>query len=840
MRLSGLFVSLVFVAALSSPLAAQTSPTPPQPDHTGTVPTVKETVVVAATPVPGGETPTDNVPAPVQTAGAAEIDKSGSLDLSDFLNRRLASVHVNETQGNPFQPDVNFRGYTASPLLGTPQGISLFMDGVRLNQPFGQIVSWDLVPQMAIRSLTFMPGSNPVFGLNTLGGALALETKTGLSAPGTTIQGVYGSNARKSAEFEHGGSRASGLHWYVSGNIFDDHGWRDDSPSTVRQIFGKLGQHRDRSDVFVSVSHADNRLTGNGLQSTEFLETDRTSVYTKPDQTDNRATLVNLVGARRLGRAWSVSGNAFYRRIRTNTLNGDINEDSLDQAIYQPNAAERTALAAAGYTGVPASGANADNTPFPSWRCIANVLLEDEPGEKCNGLINRGSTRQYSAGANGQAILRTSHSARTNQLTIGAAFEHSHATLLQSMELGYLNPDRSVTGLGVFADGEHAGNVDGEPLDARVDLDGSMRTGSVYAADTFSPTPRWHLTVSGRYDRSSLTNVDGINPGGGLGSLDGRHTFSRLNPAAGITFSPNPPVNVYAGYAEGSRAPASVELGCANPERPCKLPNAMAGDPPLDQVIARTFEAGVRSGSDRALAWHVGWFRASNRDDILFVASEQTGFGYFTNFGSTRRQGLELSVDTQRGRVAFGGSYTYLDATFESAETVNGTGNSSNDEAEAGLPGVEGSIEITPGDRMPLVPRHVAKAYADLAVTARVSIDVDVLGTSSAFARGNENNRHEPDDVFYLGNGSTEGYVVANLSVRYQLRREIEILAQLNNLFDAEYSTASQLGPTGFTNAGAFIARPFPAVGGDFPVRHTTFEAPGAPRTFWVGLRIRP
>lgn len=85
------------------------------------------------------------------------------------------------TQGNPFQPDLNFRGFTASPLLGTPQGLSVYMDGVRLNQPFGDVVSWDLIPRSVIGSIALMPGSNALFGLNTLGGALAIQTKDGLN-----------------------------------------------------------------------------------------------------------------------------------------------------------------------------------------------------------------------------------------------------------------------------------------------------------------------------------------------------------------------------------------------------------------------------------------------------------------------------------------------------------------------------------------------------------------------------------------------------------------------------------------------------------------------------------
>ena len=167
-----------------------------------------------------------------------------------------------------------------------------------------------------------------------------------------------------------------------------------------------------------------------------------------------------------------------------------------------------------------------------------------------------------------------------------------------------------------------------------------------------------HLTAAGRYNRTTVENRDGIRPGGVDGSLDGSHVFSRLNPAVGVTVNASRAVNLYAGYNEGSRAATSIELGCADPERPCKLPNAMAGDPPLAQVVTRTLDTGVR-GQAGPLAWNAGYFRAANRDDILFVQSDQTGFGYFKNFGRTMREGLELGARGRAGRAEVGAGYTY-------------------------------------------------------------------------------------------------------------------------------------------------------------------------------------
>jgi outer membrane receptor protein involved in Fe transport len=791
--------------------------------------------VIATTPLPGVDQEPKEIPTPVQAATRRDIERSGALDLSDFLNRRLTGVYVNEIQGNPFQPDVNYRGYTASPLLGTPQGLSVYLDGVRFNQPFGDVVSWDLIPRIAIAEIAVMPGSNPLFGLNTLGGSLSIQTKDGRSQHGTSLQLGGGSFGRGTADIEHGGYNSKGLNWYLGSSLFFEDGWRDNSPSNVRQFFGKIGWQRSKTTLGLTVAYANNHLTGNGLQEQRFLDRDYASVYTKPDITGNKSPFVNLTARRSVSSHLIFSGNVYYRYIRTNTFNGDINEDSLDQSVYQPSAAERAALAAAGYTGFPASGATAANTPFPFWRCIGQVLLRDEPAEKCNGLLNLTSSQQRNYGLSGQMSWFGAPRGHHNQFTVGAAYDGNSVGFQQSSQLGYINPDRSITGVNAFGDGVTGGNVDGEPYDTRVALRGRVNTGSFFATDTLSIGNAWSVTVSGRYNRSSLNNKDLIRPEGGLGSLNGEQVFARFNPAIGVTFRPWSRLNFYASYNEGNRAPTSIELGCADPNTPCKLPNALAGDPPLKQVVTRTVEAGLRGGVEGKYNWNAGWFRADNRQDILFVASDQTGFGYFKNFGRTLRQGMQLNLDGQLWRFSLGGTYTFLDATFQSPELVDGSSNSFSDVGN----GLEGLIQISPGAQIPLIPRHIFKAFADLQATKKFSVDLGMVAISSSYARGNENNLHQPDGQFYLGPGKSPGYAVANFGARYDLTSRLQFFAEVNNLFNRQYFTAAQLGPTGFTATGTFIARPLPAVGGEFPVVHATFYAPGAPRGAWGGVRIK-
>ncbi|MFO1326037.1 MAG: TonB-dependent receptor [Rubrivivax sp.] len=795
--------------------------------------------VIGASPVPGIELLRDRVAAPVQTVRAADLERSGALDLSSFMNRRLGSVHVNEMQGNPLQPDVSYRGYTASPLLGTPQGLSLYLDGVRLNQPFGDVVSWDLIPRAAIASLVLVAGSNPLYGLNTLGGALAVQTKDGRRHPGSSVQVQAGSHGRVVAEFEHGGRDDAGRHWYLTGNHFRERGWRVDSRSDASQLFAKVGHRQGGTDLTLTASAADTDLNGNGLQEQALLARDRASVYTRPDNTRNRALLLNLALQHTLSAPWTFSGNAYARRVRTHTFNGDLNDDSLDQQLYQPNAAEQQALAAAGYSGFPVSGENAANTPFPRWRCIAQALLNDEPAEKCNGLINRTHTTQTQIGVGAQWGYEGPLLGLSSQSLLGAAFEISRSRFRLGTELGYLLPDRSVTGVGAFGDGESGGVVDDEPWDTRVDLSGRTRTASLFASSVLRLAEGLHLTLSGRYNRSQLRNRDAITPGGGAGSLDGDHRFARFNPALGLTFSPVAGLNLWAGINQGSRHPSSVELGCADPEHPCKLPNAFAGDPPLRQVVTTTVEAGVRGGTPASLAWSLGLFRADNRDDLLFVADDTSGFGYFKNFGRTRRQGIELSLNARPLRtLTVGANLTWLDATYRSAEVVNGSSNSSNQAAEDGFPGVDGTIEIHPGDRIPLVPRQMLKVYADLDLGAAWSFGADVTAVGRSTARGNENGQHVPDGTIYLGAGHSGGYAVLNLNAAWRPSAGIKLFVQLNNALDRRYSTAAQLGPSGFDADGRFRSRPFAAdANGDRPLRHSTFYAPGAPRSVSLGLK---
>ncbi|MBU3694849.1 MAG: TonB-dependent receptor [Rhodocyclaceae bacterium] len=729
--------------------------------------------VISTTPLPTLGTAREEIAAPVQTATAKDLERSQAFDLTDFMNRNLAGVHINDTQNNPLQADVSYRGFTASPLLGNPQGLSVYMDGVRMNQALGDQVSWDLIPRAAISTITLMPGSNPLFGLNTLGGALSIQTKNGRDYAGTSLQTTYGSYNRRIVEMEHGGFNSKGLDWFVTMNDFRESGWRDASPSKVQQFFGKLGWANADTDIDLTYAFANNRLIGNGLAPVEFLRRDYSSIFTKPDITRNISHFVNLAASHEINDRLLFSGNTYYRRIKTGTLNGDANDDF----------------------------------------SIGNFDLGGCDGSEvnCSGLLNRTSALQHNYGLSGQFTLAGELLGQRNQFIVGAAYDESRIRFGQTSEFGELNAARGVEGFGAFSDEAAAG------------LKGTTRTASIFATDTLSIKEQWHLTVSGRYNHVKVANRDQLVPTPGDDSLTGTHTFARFNPAIGLSWTPSPAINPYVGYNEGSRAPSTIELGCANENSPCRLPNSLAADPPLNKVVTRTVEAGLR-GNWSGMRWNAGVFNANNADDIVFIASETAGRGFFQN-SDTRRRGVELGLSGNLTEtVSVGASYTLVDATFRRDEQLSAVANSSADPDT-------GKIDVRKGDRVPLIPRHQAKLFVDYRPNAAWTLGADVIALSSMRVRGNENGQHQAGEANgeeYLGKGETSEFAVVNLRTSYRLSPMVSVFARVNNVFDHQYYSGGQLGERYVNLQGGKEAEEVA----------TTFFAPGAPRIGWFGVRI--
>jgi outer membrane receptor protein involved in Fe transport len=726
--------------------------------------------VIGVTPLPGFGVPAAQVPANVQAVTGAEIMRQHPLNLPEFMSQRLSGVNVNENQGNPFQPDLTYRGFSASPLLGTPQGISVYQDGVRINEPFGDTVNWDSIPTAAISTINLIPGSNPLFGLNTLGGALSIRTKSGAQYPGTAATLYGGSFGRRSVDVQHGG-RNGEFDYFASASAFREDGWRVQSPSDVRQFFSKLGWEDGTTDIDFSITHAETDLGGNALLPQSMLRADPKQAYTLRDNTRNRMTLFTLNATRWLASDLLWSSTAYFRQSEKNTSSGDVNE------VSDPR----------------------------------NNVMAYEDGDPNASSVNRTRTSQRGYGFSTQAALTSEEqSGRRNLLIVGAGYDRSASDFRQSYQLGGFDSDRSATPTGTETE--------------IVNLDGGSATASLFVTDTHSLDPRWHLTGSARYNTTRVRTVDGLSPplpppAAGLGS---DLTFAKLNPAAGVSYTPEGAPGFYAGFSQGNRPPSPVELGCADRNSPCKLPNAMTSDPPLRQVVSRTIEAGARARTASGLRWNATMFRTVSYDDILFVSSSASS-GFFTNFGKTRRQGLEAALERLEGKFSWSLNYTLIDATYQSSAVLFSQANSTADS--------NGNIQVSPGNRIPGIPRHHLNAAANYDLTEKITVGAGAVAVSRQFVRGNDNNRHQPDAVNFLGPGEIAGYAIFNLNLDYKLDRGLRAFAKLSNVFDRRYATAGALRQNFFP--GGNLAAPGAQV-------NETFYAPGAPRALWIGIQLVP
>jgi len=708
--------------------------------------------VVGTTPLPGLGTPLRDVPANVQVYGSRELGRQRQGNLAGFLESNPTSVTANAAQGNPYQTDISFRGFTASPLVGVPQGLSVFQDGVRINEPFGDVVNWDLLVPSAIASIQIIPGSNPLFGLNTLGGALAIYTKSGSEYPGGSVELSGGSFGRRTFQVEQGG--ASGpWDYYLTGNLSRDRGWAAHNPSRVAQFFGKVGYQTEREDLDVSVTAADNRLEGTQTLPLSFLE-DRRQAYTYPDLNKNRLAMLAIKGSRFITNDLLIGGNAYLRRYRNRNVSSNVNDNfgAVD----------------------PASGAVDD----------------------VQALNDRSVIDQTSYGGAVQLTMTRPLAGRKNQFVLGAGIDAGRARFTQDSQPAMFDASRAAIPSGVF-----------EP-----ETDAKTRTRNValYAMNTLALDERWSVTVSGRHNDAhvGIRDQSGTNP-----DLDGDHSFRRINPALGLTFNPSAGLTTYASYNEGMRAPTAMELTCADPTAPCKLPNSFLADPPLKKVVAKTIELGAR-GKQGETSWSASIYRTDLLDDIQFVSSGGAiNAGFFQNVGKTRRIGLELTAASKWGPLGVSARYGLIDATFRSGFTAHSAGNSSAD--------ANGDIVVASGSRIPSIPRQTLRLRVDLDAGDALSVGANLVASSSSRLRGDENNQ----DV----HGAVPGYAVLNLDGIYRFAKRWELFGRVDNVFNRKYSNFGILGRNVFANP----TRTFDPAN---PVAEP-FLGLSAPRGAWIGLR---
>ena len=705
----------------------------------------------------------------VQSTAGDDRDAQRKLTLADYLNANLVSVFVNEAQSNPLQPDLQYRGFVASPLLGLPQGLAVYQDGVRVNEPFGDTVNWALIPDSAISEALLVPGSNPLFGLNTLGGAVAIRTKDGLSHPGTSATLSAGSFGRREFVAETGGNaRAGKFDYFATGATLSEDGWRDHSPTNARHGFAKLGWNGAASGVDASLAWADTDLVGNGAAPVELLDAEPTAIFTRPDRTRNDLLQFNVVARQAIAGGVHLTGNAYRRASDIATYNGDDSDYAACEGGFLCVEDDDAAELVEGVDG--------------------RTILAEEA--LLGATVNRSQTRQDGFGLGGQASWSGLVAGRRSHLVAGFGYDASRIGFNASTELGALDATRKAVPGGVFVG------------DAFTAVDVDVSSVSLYAAARLEVVADLHAAVTARYNAADVMLADRLGT-----ALDGDHRFRRLNPGISLDYRVTPAVSAYAAYSETNRAPSPVELTCADEDAPCRLPNAFLADPPLEQVVVRTAEAGLH-GRIGATTWRFGGFHARNQDDILFVSAGRfTNEGFFDNVGSSRRAGYEVSLRGETGaRLHWFFNHTRMSATFEETFRVP----SENHPAALG-----GEIEVVPGARIPLIPERLLNGGIETMLTPRLTVGAGLQHASRHHLRGDEANLAP----------SIEGYTLVNLRATYRFGERATAFVNAENVLGEDYATFGVFGEAD------------EVLGDDY--EDSRFVSPGAPRAAWAGIEVR-
>ena len=685
---------------------------------------LNEVNVISTTPLGNTGIPLSKFAGNVQSIAPKDIpiDAQG---WADVLNQNMGSVTINDTQGNPHNVDLLYRGFNASPVLGSAQGISVFLDGMRMNEPFGDIVSWDLIPQIAIDNAIVVPGSNPVYGLNTLGGAVAMHTKNGFSFSGTEAKLGLGSFGRKSLDAEKGGHTDT-TSYYLAASVYDDDGWAVYNPSSVRQLFAKVGSQNELRDVNLTFAWSDNALHGNQSVPVSTLANAKQG-YTHSDYTNTQNANLNLNGLFDMGNAQTLSGNVYYRWIKRSILNSNLND------VTTP--------------GTSCSG-SAD--------CVASNLIANYS--------------QNIVGANAQWSSAAPLWNRSNALTLGYNAEVAKTSFTNNGQDASVDANSTMIGVDAYA--------------VQASVASKNRRYGVFVTDTLDWTPQLAVTASARYDAAAIQldgtacSSDSTNTLCGTGATDssfpvvGNHTYRRLNPALGATYQLNSATTSFATYSEGFRTPSAIELACADPIQPCSgIPNAFGADPELKAVISRTAELGFRGKFNQDSAWRMAIFRSELSNDIIFNSTSATQ-GYFSNVGRTRRQGIELGLNGKFNRWDYALNASWMDATFQTPFTIASEANST----------------CTPscpfnrkGDKMPGIPDSLIKLRLGYALSANTHMGATLHSQGAMFARGDENNLD--------ANGKVPSYTTLKLDGSHRLNKTLELFGGISNVFDKRYAT---------------------------------------------------
>ena len=738
--------------------------------------------VVATTPLGGGEIDVAKSPFAVWQTNSQDAQTFNDTTLPDTLARSAPGVTVGNVSGNEFEPDLFYRGFDATAVTGTPQGLAVYQNGTRINEAFGDVVNWDLIPQIAIDKTTII-AANPIFGLNALGGAVTVTMKNGFTWQGFETDAEVGSFVRAQEQIQYG-KQFGNWSIYAAASQINDGGWRVAEASQLTNFYGDLGYKANGFESHLQLTAGNTQFGVSAFTPIQQLQTNWGSVYTIPQTTYNQMVMLQWTGSYAYSPTLSFQGGAYFRQFNQQHVDGNGTEV----------------------------------TPCPPFSCLNGSPVHDTlggiiPDISQGGTLDLGEdddnqTQSRSVGVSGQVVDTDKIFGRDNSLTVGTSLDYGWTHYTGSSQLGTISFTGNAFPVTVFPFFIDEPDSFLNPIDVRAN---NTYVG-VYALDTFNATDRLTLTGGGRFNFAAI-NLEGTNDA----LLSGYSDYFHLNPTVGLTYKLTPDINFYAGYAMTNRTPTPLELGCASPTDPCIINNFLSSDPPLKQIVGQTFELGFRGTNAFSqfglgpqwgkLQWSAGLFRTTLTNDILPVVSTFNGFGFYTNVGTTLRQGAEVGVQWTGDRWSAYANYTYIDAiyltTFEEPSPNNP------------LADANGNIPITNGTQIAGIPKNTVKVGVDYAVTPNWKVGADMVVASGQVIFGNENNAVP----------QVPGYAVFGVHTSYQYNKQVQLFGYVQNIFDQRYYTAGGLVQTGEFMTGPSITNP------------QTF-GPAKPVAIYGGIRI--
>jgi iron complex outermembrane receptor protein len=712
--------------------------------------------VISTTPGEGATINASEFPAFTTSVGADAFATTDSPNVTDTLVQRVPGAITQDTNGNAFSQEFYYRGFVASPVEGRPQGLAVYEDGVRINEAFGDTVNWDLVPPQAIYDAEVFT-NNPIFGLNALGGAINLQMKNGFLWQGFESQVLGGSWGRVSGMFQYGVKKDD---WslYITGDALHDDGWRYFSPSSLVRLFGDLGYKTQDAEIHLVAQGATTDLGIIGSTPVLLLDQDYRSVFTNPQTSRNQAASIALNSKVDVSPTWTVQNNLYFRAFQQYHTDGN-----------DANLADCSTVG-----GTPGQLCDSDNGS-PIVDKSGNPVASAGPAALTfpYGVLNETSVHANTVGTTIQATNRDKIFDHTNQVTFGSSIDQSWLHYNATATVDCINSNLTVVGCaGLPSSGTIIQDASGTNY-VQTYLGGTTTYVGVFGLDTFNVTDALALTGGARFNYAVIGTTDlsgGLSP-----ELNATNRYNRINPVIGATYKITPNLSVYAGYSEANRAPTPLETDCANPAKPCVLASTLLSDPPLQQVVSHTIEAGFRGDvapeNFGAINWKAGYFRTQNTNDIIQLSSLVLGTGYFTNVPETLRQGVEAGVTYKQGPLDAYVNYSFVDATYQFTGLLSSPFNPMAD--------ANGNILVSPGDHIPGIPQHQAKIGIDYEFMPRLKGGIDVIIVGSQYFVGDDSNQ----------NPQLPAYWVANLHGSYQVTDNIQFFGLVNNLFNNHYAT---------------------------------------------------